>query len=236
LTLHDPEVVRREYASEAGLAGRIAAYEFADGPDGRQVVLDAVAEVRPGRVLEVGPGRGELAERMRRELGCRVVAIDQSERMVELTRARGIDAAVGDVRSLPFAAGEFDAAVAAWMLYHVDDVDRALGELARVLRPGGRLVASTNGREHNRELYRLLALERRRSTFDAEDAPSLLERHFARVESRPVGGFVNYPDRAAAQAYVDASATLFMAGELPRFEGPLRVTRAAVVFVAEAAA
>jgi ubiquinone/menaquinone biosynthesis C-methylase UbiE len=92
VTLHDPELVRAEYASERGLAGRKHAYRFAVGPDPRQIAFEAVAAARPRRILEVGCGEGELAERMQRELGAEVVALDQSERMVELTRARGVDA------------------------------------------------------------------------------------------------------------------------------------------------
>ena len=54
-----------------------------------------------------------------------VAFVDQSERMVELARARGVtDAQVGDVQQLPFADASFDTAVAAWMLYHVPDLDR----------------------------------------------------------------------------------------------------------------
>ena len=44
--------------------------------------------------------------------------------MVELARARGVDARVGDVQALPFEDESFDAALAAWMLYHVPDVER----------------------------------------------------------------------------------------------------------------
>src|SRR5207244_7586759 len=109
---------------------------------------------RPERVLEVGGGEGELAERIR-ELGVDVVGVDQSDRMVELQRSKGIDARVGDVQALPFADGEFDVGLAAWMLYHVPDLDRGLAELARVLKPGGRLVAVTNAEEHLQELWEL---------------------------------------------------------------------------------
>ncbi len=106
-----------------------------EGPDAPAMVFDAVAEVSPKRVLEVGCGMGQLAERMHEELDAEVVAIDQSERMVELTRKRGVDARVADVQELPFGDGEFDVVVAAWMLYHVPDVERALDEIVRVLRP-----------------------------------------------------------------------------------------------------
>jgi ubiquinone/menaquinone biosynthesis C-methylase UbiE len=106
LSLNDPTVVDAEYATERGLSRRIAAYRFAAGPDARQVALGAVAEATPTRVLEVGCGTGELAERIAGELGAEVVALDQSARMVELTRGRGIDARVGDVQELPFADGD----------------------------------------------------------------------------------------------------------------------------------
>src|SRR5262249_18051999 len=151
LKLNDPELVRREYEDESRFAVRAAAWQSSTGPDPRQLAFEAVAEVRPGRVLEVGCGRGELSERIARELGADVVAVDQSERMVELTRARGIEAIVSDVQELPFADAAFDCGLAAWMLYHVPDLDQGLSELTRVLRPGGRLVAVTNTERNLRE-------------------------------------------------------------------------------------
>ena len=230
--LNDPELVREQYASERGLEARRAAYRFAEGPDAPGLTFEAVAEVRARRVLEVGCGPGELAARIARELSAEVTAVDISERMVELARGRGVDARVGDVQELPFADGQFDCAVAAWMLYHVPDVDRALAELARVLKPGGRLVAVTNASDHWRELADLLEVEPVDSPFPAETAPELLARHFTRVERRDATGWVRFPSRAEAQAFVDASGVL--AGHvLPPFDGPLRVRRAPWIFVAE---
>jgi SAM-dependent methyltransferase len=234
--LDDPDVVRKEYANECGLAARKAAYCFAEGPDPRQAAFEAVAETSPRRVLEVGCGEGELSERFVEELGCEVVAIDQSVRMVELTRARGVDARVGDVQALPFAEGEFDCAVAAWMLYHVPDLDQALGELVRVLGPRGRLVAATNSPEHLRELADALGVERGLSSFGGHNGEELLRRHFPRVERREAYGWIAFPTREAAQDYVDATIVLGglgPGGQLPRFEGPWRVRRAPVVFVAD---
>jgi SAM-dependent methyltransferase len=235
MRLDDPALVRQEYASERGLAARKAAYRFAEGPDARQVAFEAVAEVSPTRVLEVGCGEGELAERLLHELETDVVAIDQSKRMVELTRARGVEARLGDVQALPFADGEFDCAVAAWMLYHVPDLDRALSELARVLRANGRLVAVTNALEHLRELRALVGNEPRPISFNGDNGGRLLSRHFASVERREVYGWVAFPDHEAAQSYVEASVVLFGGRRLPEFEGPLRVRRAPVVFVAKKA-
>jgi SAM-dependent methyltransferase len=234
IRLDDPEAVRREYETDAGLAARIAAYRFADGPDARDVAFNAVAEARPRRVLEVGCGQGVLAERFMRELGAEVVAIDQSPHMVELTRARGVDASVGDVQALPFDDDAFDVAVAAWMLFHVPDVDRALSELARVLVSGGRLVAVTNAAAHFEELARLLQVEREPLGFSGENGEELLLRRFARAERREAYGSIVFPSRREAQEYVDATLVLSGSGrQLPDLDGPIRATRAPVIFVAE---
>jgi SAM-dependent methyltransferase len=232
--LDDPALVQEEYASESRLAARKAAHRFAEGPDPREVAFKAVADIEPRRVLEVGCGEGELAERVSRELGCDVLALDQSERMVELTQTRGVEAIVGDVQALPLADGEFDCAVAAWMLYHVPDVVRALGELARVLRGGGRLVAVTNTSEHLRELKDLLGVEPDFPTFWGHNGEGLLRRRFANVERRDTSGWIAFPNRAVAQAYVDATI-VFGGRQLPPLAGPLRVRRASVVFVADKA-
>jgi SAM-dependent methyltransferase len=232
--LDDPAVVREEYASESRLAARKAAHRFAEGPDPREVAFKAVAEIEPRRVLEVGCGEGELAERFSRELDCDVLALDQSERMIDLTCSRGVHAVVGDVQDLPLADGEFDCAVAAWMLYHVPDVVRALGELSRVLRAGGRLVAVTNTSEHLSELEDLLGVERDSPSFWGDNGEGLLRRHFANLERRDTYGWVAFPDRAAAQAYVDATI-IFGGRQLPPLAGPLRVRWASVVFVADKA-
>lgn len=234
MSLNDAEVVRAEYASERGLAGRMAVYRFADGPDPRQLVLDALAEAAPRRMLEVGCGTGDLTERIVVELGVELVALDQSERMVELTRERGIDARVGDVQQLPFADASFDAALAAWMLYHVPDVGRAIAELARVLRPGGRLVAVTNASTHLAELRELVGAPPAAWPFSAENGEEQLRRSFARVERRDAYGWITFPGRAEVEEYVESTRTLWP-GAPARLEvdGPFRVRRCPVVFVAE---
>lgn len=231
MRLNDPVLVGEEYASEERLLGRRDAFRYADGPDARQLAVEAVLEVAPRRVLEVGCGPGEAAERIA-AAGAEVEALDVSARMVELTRARGISARVGDVQELPFEDESFDAALAGWMLYHVPDVDRGLAELARVLRPGGRLVAVTNRRAHLQELRDLLGGVERPDVFSDANGPKLLARHFAHVEERDAGGWIHFPDGAAVRAYVEASRGLW-ASDLPAgFDRPLRVRAAPVIYVA----
>jgi SAM-dependent methyltransferase len=231
--LTDPRAVAEQYATEANLEARRSLYAKSEGPDPREVAFGAVAEVAPSSVLEVGGGPGELSERMLRELPCEVVMIDVSPRMVELARSRGVDARVGDVQALPFADETFDVAVAAWVLFHVPDLDRGVAELARVLRPGGRLVAVTNAEEHMRELRQIAGGVAWHGPFSRDNGAEVLERHFARVERRDADGWVTIDEAAAVHAYVRSLAPR-REPELAPFELPLRARRASSVFVATA--
>jgi ubiquinone/menaquinone biosynthesis C-methylase UbiE len=180
--LDDPALVAHEYADDARLRRRAAAYTgAATVEDARTPLIAALLEARPRRVLEVGCGWGELAEWVERETGAEVVPTDLSPRMVELARERGLDARLADVQQLPFEDGSFDAAVAAWMLYHVPDLNRGLSELARVLRPGGRLVVATNSVLHLHELRELVGSGRSSITFSRENGEELLAGHFASI-------------------------------------------------------
>jgi SAM-dependent methyltransferase len=232
----DPTYVREQYTTEAGLAARKAVYTEVTGPDPREIAFQAVAAATPRSVLEVGCGEGELAARMHEELEAEVVATDQSERMVELTRARGVDARLADVRDLPFEGGYFDVAVAAWVLFHVPDVDRALAELARVLRPGGRLVAVTNWSDHLQEMWALAGLEGVFAdlSFRGETGAAILERHFARVQTHDASGTVTFRDAQQIRSYLRSSARLAEGVDrVSELEEPLVARRRTVVFVAE---
>ncbi len=238
MRLDDPELVAREYATEDGLRARASVYQGVAGPDARDAIVGAIVEVAPQRVLEVGCGWGDLAARIAREIDAEVVAVDLSPRMVELTRAQGVDAVVADVQSLPFKNGEFDCVTANWMLYHVPDLDQALGELARVLRPGGRLVAATNGLTHLGELWDLVGRDRSSEPvrFFTETAEPYLARHFASVERRELENPLTFPDDAAVRGYIASSvAHKHLVERVPSFDGPFVATRRNCVFVAEKA-
>ena len=231
--LNDPEHVVRQYESEAGLAARKAVYREVTGPDAREIAVEEVLRGAPDRVLEVGCGEGELAERLVADVS-NLAAIDQSPRMVELTRRRGVDARVADVQELPFPDDSFDAVLAAWMLYHVADLDRGLAETRRVLRPGGRLVATTNSADHLGELLALGGITRWDLPFAAENAAEILGHHFANVERRDAYGTVTFRDIELVRSYFASSERL--AGALDRLPhvlaGPLVARRLPVVFVA----
>ena len=141
--IDDSAFVGGEYSDDVRLTARIALWSARAGPQPQDVALQRVQELEPENLLEVGCGQGRFAAVLR-DAGIDVTAVDQSESMVALTAARGIVARQADVQDLPFDDGVFDLVAANYMLYHVPDIPRALGEIVRVLRPGGGLVAVTN--------------------------------------------------------------------------------------------
>jgi SAM-dependent methyltransferase len=93
----------------------------------------------PGRLLDVGCGTGATTADFR-DAGWDVTGVDISEDMLRLARGRGLDVVRADSVALPFDGASFDAVVSLWTHTDVDDFGAAVGEAARVLRPGGILV------------------------------------------------------------------------------------------------
>ncbi|HRP99756.1 MAG TPA: bifunctional demethylmenaquinone methyltransferase/2-methoxy-6-polyprenyl-1,4-benzoquinol methylase UbiE [Terrimesophilobacter sp.] len=97
---------------------------------------------QPGeRILDVAAGTGKSAAAIAKS-GAAVVAVDFSPGMIEVGRKKhpGIEFVEGDATKLPFAAGEFDAVTISFGLRNVANPQKALKEMHRVLKPGGRIV------------------------------------------------------------------------------------------------
>jgi SAM-dependent methyltransferase len=230
----DPVTVAEQYRSETNLRARQALWANVEGENAPIVLRRVLASLAPRDVLEVGGGQGELADWMQSELGAHVTFVDQSERMVELARARGVTGAqVGDAHELPFPDGAFDTVVAAWMLYHLRDLDRALAEAARVLRPGGRFVAVTGSTRHIEELRDLFGtvMPGFQKQFNAENGEEILRRHFRVVDRTDVELVAIVDDRETLEAYRQSLS--YETRELPEeIPLPFRVHGRTTIFVA----
>jgi SAM-dependent methyltransferase len=113
----------------------------------RPAILDLAGDVAGRRILDVGCGAGPVLEALR-DRGAIVTGVDPSTKMLELARRRLGDGAAlqrADLSyPLPFPDGAFDDVIAALVLHYLEDWGPALAELRRVLKPGGRLIASVD--------------------------------------------------------------------------------------------
>ena len=121
------------------------------------------------RVLDIGCGGGFLAEEFA-SLGCRVTGIDPSPVSVGAARAHAakrrlhIDYLAGTGEELPVRDASFDVACCCDVLEHVTDVDRVIGEVARVLEPGGLFLFDTVNRTRRSRLLAVKAVQEWRLT------------------------------------------------------------------------
>lgn len=136
----------------AGLPSRYdrmgALLSFGQDPRWRRALVSAIAPQAGERVLDVATGTGLVAFALAEAADCDVTGVDQSADMLARARARlaatsalrhRVSFVEGQAERLPFADSSFDALTFTYLLRYVDDRAATMRELARVLRPGGRI-------------------------------------------------------------------------------------------------
>jgi ubiquinone/menaquinone biosynthesis C-methylase UbiE len=175
----------------------------------QQVRASAVLEALQPRagdvILDIGCGNArDIAPML--QSGATIVGVDLSEGMIAQARRdleaagfRSVTLEVGDATSLRFPDATFDKVVCSEVIEHIPDTDRAIGEMQRVLKPGGRLVLSTPNRNSWYGFERFVLWDkvlRRRwnHPFDnwrtASQVQALLQRHGLLVEKAASGCFL----------------------------------------------
>ena len=150
---------RRLFAGVAPSYERVATVlSLGQDPRWRRALVGAICAKRDERVLDVATGTGMVARALVRRYGCRVVGLDQSAQMLAAGSADGRPLVRAQGERLPFADESFDHVTFTYLLRYVDDPAATIGELARVLRPGGHIATLEFGVPANpiwRFLWRL---------------------------------------------------------------------------------
>jgi demethylmenaquinone methyltransferase / 2-methoxy-6-polyprenyl-1,4-benzoquinol methylase len=121
---------------------------FGQDPRWRSFLVERIEAAPADTVLDVACGTAAVSLELVRRYGCRVVGIDQSAEMIGAGRARieaagcadRIELQEGRAEALPFDDASFDALTFTYLLRYVDDPGQTMKELARVVRPGGRVA------------------------------------------------------------------------------------------------
>jgi len=149
-----------------------------------KLILEHLGDVAGKRVLDVGCGKGRFARILKeRHPNAEVWGLDISEEMLRFV-PEGIHTRAGSMTDLPFEDGWFDAAYATESLEHAVEIERAVGEMCRVVRPGGRIAII----DKNAEQAGRLATPEWERWFTRKELEKLLGRWCGRVESR----FISY--------------------------------------------
>jgi SAM-dependent methyltransferase len=181
--------VPRDYDSDPARA-RAEDRSWKPHGDAHEVVAERLAKERLLPVIDIGGGRGRLAE-----LLPNTVVVDPSPAQIAEAPHPKLRA---DALALPFASGAAGAVAMLWMLYHPDDPVAAIAEARRVLRPGGLFAACTASRRNDPELTDGYPP----SPFDAEEAPAIVTSIFGDVDVDSWDGpYTVLPDRDAVLQY-----------------------------------
>jgi ubiquinone/menaquinone biosynthesis C-methylase UbiE len=186
-----------------------------DPPLAVATLLDALrpAAMPGAQICEFGFGPGWFLEEMLASFpDVHLHGLDMSYQAVTGARRQfGSDVSVllGDMERLPFANGAFDAITTNWTLYFMRDIDAALAEMRRCIRPGGLFVAATVAPDHMIEFDEMAAEAVRRTLgrerdpdiafrFDTTTGMPFMHRAFEHVELREYSGEMVLPDVATS--------------------------------------
>lgn len=229
--MHNKNLVLDQYATKKNLQTRVdvhrlyslVPFSFYDW------ALNHIGFSGSERVLDAGCGSGAwlfpLADRLSQNGGS-IVGVDLSEGMLsnianEAKMRPNIELHIGDVQNLLFPDDSFDFVMANFMLYHVPDINQAIRELKRVLKPGGKLMTATNSQSSMGPLWELHVQCQRKAgipegivlrsvpyvRFSLENGPEFLRLHFEWFESNVLYDALKFTD---SQPLMDYYSSGFM--------------------------
>lgn len=260
--LDDSAYLKTQYKTADNLNARIQLHErFSTNPyPWADWLFDHWALTAGSHILEVGCGAGYIWQQgqARIQPDWALSLCDLSPGMIRQSRQNlehlgsQVDFTLADAQRLPWPGETFDAVIANHMLYHVPDRAQALAEIRRVLKPGGKLYAATNGDSHMGEIYSLMrqidpdGVQRSPVPFSLDNGEAQLAPFFARVtihfhdnnlavtEAEPLLGYIFSAPRSS-QLNQNREALVQLIEQQLAEQGVIHITKSVGLFEAEKA-
>lgn len=254
--------LKNQYQNASNISSRISLHsQYAQNPKGWFPWIYEQCELKPGMsVLEVGCGDGTLWQKNKKFLpnDVKITLSDISEGMLrDARRAVGgsdecFEYKVIDCQSIPVEGRVFDLVIANHVLFYCDDIRKAVSEMWRVLKPGGRMICSTYGNQHMVEVSELvygfderivLSADRLYERFGRENGREILSSHFTKIEWRTYKDslLVSDPEPLISYIlschgnqgqYISERYRDFLAYVKKKIEHGLKITKDAGIFIA----
>ena len=222
--------LEKQYATDKNLSTRINLHEkYSVNKLGFGRWIDAQYTFKPAmRILELGCGNGSMWQETISSLpaGSKLILTDFSQGMLNAARARigdhpGLSYQQVDIMDIPYDDGSMDAIIANMMLYHVPDIDRALSEVRRVLKPGGVFYCATYGENSImrwlNDLFSGFDIDIRMNTnFTLQNGGEMLSKYFSSVQRLDYPDAFEITDTEDLVAYVLSMTSMANLAKLPR--------------------
>lgn len=217
--------VREQYKSSDNLEARIRLHTYnTNKMDWNKWFFEKMDIPDHSRILELGCGNGILWSRNLNSISNTwdITLSDLSEGMLESSEKNinnnSFKYKVVDIQGIPYEDESFDIVIARHMLYHVLDLNKALTEVSRVLKPKGKFYTSTNSRDNMHELKMLIENydhntdfnpEKLANRFGLENGSEILEGYFAGVIMEEFGGQIVVDEAEPVVSYIASTIGYF---------------------------
>ena len=228
--LNDTSSVKQQYATSEKLSTRISIHDkYSTNKTGFANWIFSNYRIEPGmKILELGCGTGDMWKN-REELirSCvKLVLSDFSEAMVATAKEKlgeydNVEYRTIDIQDIPYDDGSFDAVIANMMLYHVPDINKALGEVNRVLKDGGSFYCATFG-EHGIVEYLAGVLgdygvgDDSNKNFTLQNGGEILKRVFPKAEKLEYKDSLAVTELDDMVGYIYSLSSMTCLGDIPR--------------------
>lgn len=252
--------LKRQYLNSSNISARIMLHkEYSHNEQGWfDWIFDQCDFASGENVLELGCGDGALWERnITRIPQMSILLTDVSDGMIKdvrnnLAGASGVSYEVMDAHSINAKDETFDIVVANHLLFYLDNLEIALKEIRRVLKPGGRLVCSTYSDQHMKEINELvmdfdnrivLSADRLYEIFGKKNGAGILQKYFNKIEWKQYEDFLLVDNADALVSYIlscHGNQNMYIVDKYKDFRSfvkkrtdkGLRITKDAGVFIA----